>query len=716
MDLKSIINSESSNAPAPRPTANQAHQYHQQSQQSFISPSSSYHGRRDDARAQQPPPLQPPPHRDMRSPTRSLSYHSIQSPYTSTPTSLNGNQYPFPTSSIQGTPHTPLGGPPYPQRDRVTTVITPGTQPYGQSSPSNLTPTVATPGSTYGHSQHQRPHSSHSSITPTSAQNHTQHFSRDSPHIVQNQSGVHAPRYSSQHYQPQPKTPLGPPPLISKPSPKLHREGSGSSPYVHDHYRGLSISSSANPQGPIPSLINDGSGPLASSPTGYHSRQPPSRAQSYRTDEERERSLSVSPKTRLPRQTKLEPSEGAQDLPRVWDGTVNPTKYKVIEQITEETALNQNYGAPPSFKSASTQMFDATPPQNVASTQSHESQSLYNPVAPLNGTLDDMVTANPSLITNPPLINEYRKASYHQRTNTLSPKTTPATGSTQSTHQRINTSSPKTSASDPVRFATDMEHSAASQSLNSALSSSKPSIHQSANTLSPKEISAIGSTLLTNKMEQPTPPQLPNHGLSSITPFKAEALAPLSTNSTLHEITRKRRRHEEPPIYARKASRGNHVQPGKRMNMNKIPPPKPDIPDAPVRTTTPLPTIPKPNSTLSNEVKLPMSQPNFADDGPLGPWESSILGLQPSEELTRVVSDFIWRQVVERDESGEPPSATGPGHGAVFEIEAKLGQLLDKNTNDRLRLPVKTECVLDKDDPHLRIAFKSSMTEVRRSE
>lgn len=48
-----------------------------------------------------------------------------------------------------------------------------------------------------------------------------------------------------------------------------------------------------------------------------------------------------------------------------------------------------------------------------------------------------------------------------------------------------------------------------------------------------------------------------------------------------------------------------------------------------------------------------------------------------------------------------------------LEIEAKIGILVDRNTGQRLYLPVKTETVLDSDDPALKVMFKSSMTELQ---
>ena len=58
--------------------------------------------------------------------------------------------------------------------------------------------------------------------------------------------------------------------------------------------------------------------------------------------------------------------------------------------------------------------------------------------------------------------------------------------------------------------------------------------------------------------------------------------------------------------------------------------------------------------------------------------EPSITNILPSEELTRFISDFIF---VNLNEEGLDN----------LEIEAKLGRIIDVNTNDRIRLPVQTE-------------------------
>ena len=111
------------------------------------------------------------------------------------------------------------------------------------------------------------------------------------------------------------------------------------------------------------------------------------------------------------------------------------------------------------------------------------------------------------------------------------------------------------------------------------------------------------------------------------------------------------------------------------------------------------------------DMPLPKAQPKFNSDGPLGPWEPSILDIIPAEELTRVVADFLFTEVVMRDDIAASAAGVAPGQGIVLEIEAKLGQIIDRTTDNRLHLPVLTECILGKNDPSIRVAFKSAMTE-----
>lgn len=103
-------------------------------------------------------------------------------------------------------------------------------------------------------------------------------------------------------------------------------------------------------------------------------------------------------------------------------------------------------------------------------------------------------------------------------------------------------------------------------------------------------------------------------------------------------------------------------------------------------------------------------------EGSLGPWEPSITGLIPHEEVTKIICDFLFQQVVMRKDIGAGPAGgAAEGQGAILEIEAKLGRIMDKHRGERIRLPVLSECVLSKDDPGIRTAFESSMSLVRPS-
>ena len=87
-------------------------------------------------------------------------------------------------------------------------------------------------------------------------------------------------------------------------------------------------------------------------------------------------------------------------------------------------------------------------------------------------------------------------------------------------------------------------------------------------------------------------------------------------------------------------------------------------------------------------------------------WEgkSSITNKIPYEELTKNVCDWIFQQI------GERP----PPHGAVYEIEAKIGQIKDTGDYQRVRVPVMSEAIFNKDMYPGGVKFESAMDEVSR--
>lgn len=104
----------------------------------------------------------------------------------------------------------------------------------------------------------------------------------------------------------------------------------------------------------------------------------------------------------------------------------------------------------------------------------------------------------------------------------------------------------------------------------------------------------------------------------------------------------------------------------------------------------------------SNSVAQVAPEPGPQDI--LGPWEASITGVKPYEEISKAVADFLFINVINAHDAQEIAS-----RGIDFEIEAKLGTLIDKDTNHRVDKLLDSECVLHETG---RVAFQSSMTEV----
>ncbi|ROW14258.1 hypothetical protein VPNG_04302 [Cytospora leucostoma] len=91
----------------------------------------------------------------------------------------------------------------------------------------------------------------------------------------------------------------------------------------------------------------------------------------------------------------------------------------------------------------------------------------------------------------------------------------------------------------------------------------------------------------------------------------------------------------------------------------------------------------------------------------LGPWEATIANQAPFDEMCRTVADFLFVLVVNNTDLGDIHRRGG----CVYEIEAKLGHITDRNNNSqRIEFPVQSEVVLSN---NANINFVSSMTELQ---
>ena len=135
---------------------------------------------------------------------------------------------------------------------------------------------------------------------------------------------------------------------------------------------------------------------------------------------------------------------------------------------------------------------------------------------------------------------------------------------------------------------------------------------------------------------------------------------------------------------------GNHDVKSERVSRNTSPEATkqaPPAPAAPIVTTAAV--APEP-------VDVPKDM--------LGPWEPSLCGFRPFEEVSKRVADWLYVMVVSNPNSVEIHS-----RGIQIEVEAKLGIIIDRDTNRRLEGFMDTECLL-KDTQ--KTAFQSSMNEV----
>ncbi len=610
-------------------------------------------------RPPQPPPLQPPSqsqsHVELPSPSLS-SYASVQSPYQQTPSStLSGGQYPFP----QALNHSPGHGfkpSPYAQQENH--------GGYGRSPPLPSTPLAMAPDNTHLYSHQPRQNSVHSLTTPTSAQSQISNFPKMSPQILQPQVRASSQSHATQQYHSQPGTPLGPPQPYGKPPANPQMEPSG--PY--EHLRSHSGSSYGYQQVVASSPRQDPSGSSAGSPRDYEPRRPQSNVHHISNNGDRERTLSVSPKTRLPVQPEGNPISAALQTTHAWNVQVTPAKRK----LGEDSLVNH------------------LPLERKAPIQSHPLgvNGILNAVNPTDRS-DNISQPSPkrqNVVNIPPITK---------------PEPNPSSESNgQQDSQEWSSAGPsaETQPGQPPSKLIPQDHQ------------QSPPFQRGPRPLMPLN-TALDSA-------PPTAPQKP----AAQQVITSSAAGALTSAKPVQKLPKIKRRPTEIPIYAQSSRRDpalRHklfsggkpaislkVEPGKPTTISSVALPHPVIPSMGKQEASG-------QDPPGNSNSLPRAQPIFTDDGPLGPWEPSIINMIPSEEIIRSISDYLFTEVVRRDDVSAGPAGGGPGKGAVLEIEAKLGKLIDKHTNERLRLPVMSECIINSRDPSLKIEFKSSMTEVR---
>lgn len=749
MDIRSIIDSEDTSPPRKPSMPTPVKQEYRPSPtrpQTIYETHAPVYDNHSESRPPQPTPLQTPAQNDFHFPN-GPSHNTVQSPGQHT-VSTGSSSGPYqPPQSLSQSPSRGHPPPQYAQREGHSASAAPSNHSFGHSTPLSQTPTSSTPGSAGAYSNFPRPTSSHSIPTPSSAQ-HPPAFFRESPQPSNTQIRNLSQSQPGPQYMSQPGTPLGPPSSYPRSSFNPLRE----SPGTHDRQRNRSGGSYGQPQSATPSPAT------ASSPQNYRDQRSQSSMHGYPTPREREKSLSVSPKTRLPSLPSVErrdPLEVPFNQAPQWSGYVTPAKRKAEPESSnavnsESPILNRTpsrvtsigvhglLNAEPSDQTqerASRQQ-QTTSPMNKDSDKEHYF-SLPKPTSHTFPTPSSHTLPSPTSHTLPKPPSDFSHQSARAPlTSNVCPTQTPVQHRPLTPHAPMQTtsdSSPKRPSDSEAAITIKLESSATrNESTQSASQPVKktPARSMSAHTdgQQPVKREYIEATESgTNPKSEPAKkkPRLGAAPKDTVLPSVEKTSRVTSNASSVSQPGKKPpriSRWQDVPIYAQSVRGPKRTEQlfalskQGRSTGQSAPPSRPTPNGAgPVRHPSQANGNTNANGHVpqTNGVHILVAQPTLVNNGPLGPWEPSILNIIPSEELVRVIMDWLFEHVVMRDDVGVGPAGGAASQGAVLEIEAKIGRLEDTYTNERIKIPVLTECVVSHLDPSMKIKFKSSMTEVR---
>ena len=616
----------------------------------------------------------------------------LQSP--STGSASSPNQFPQSASRSFGrypSPHQYNHSPPNsfhtapnPSQDHRSSLGTPTYPPPGPSTPIARTPTGSTPGSASAYSNWARPTSSHSASTPTSAQYPPTHVFKESPQSAPMHVGPIQHPLPSQTVSPQQSAPLGPPSLRYRTS----LEGQLNSPVTTIHRRTNSGDMRSHRR------QNESANPLNHSPPIEPSSLSRNNSQDLGYRREREQSISVSPKTKLaslPTPTSL--------------GTANGYHADASEEsfLGNERPVNNVSHEPP-------MPYGHEPPRPIA----RRSTSMG---------IDSMLNAAPSRAVRPPPSQIPGPDEYLAKSYNVTPAGT-ALPSSSASHQTSNETSSVSQASVNLSQQSRASHASSVRHHNQTRHTSTTSASglQDDHPV-PRESLDVDMPLL--KEENGIVPPAQNAWqpaqIQETTAVGTESAAPQSQPPSVP--AKKKARLDSTSELAMQDNNGKGLKASQKAKPKK--PPRMPMPifaqsirdygsienfrarSAPTNANK----APTNGHTATNGIsKLAQQQ---TSKGPLGHWEPSIMNVIPADEVVKAVSDFLFMNVVlQNHQIGVAAAGGAAGRGAVLEIEAKIGRIIDKNTTDRLRLPVLTETVFNRNDIEKRTTFESSMSEV----
>lgn len=605
--------------------------------------------------------------------------------------------------------------------------------PYGAYSATTSGGRPPGQGFPYPHaspSQHQRQPSIPSSVqyahqgsslspTPPSRHNHTPNpQSYSHPHL-------------QQYQQSQPTTPLGPH-LLQYQRSSNHSHSDLQSPQHHRNYSGASNSlASASPAQHHPSIGN-----LVDSPSA-HSRQSPHlrRTSEYLAQQDRERSVSVSPKTRVP--------------PRIPSqvGSRHGSQQDAQRQSTTESNSLQHHssstdaprpGAPSHVTQLSPKVAQTSPAPHshshsqldeVARTTFLNGQMPYSGMAahpegsPLSTHLNkqsppEAIKHEPGRMDMHHLLAPAKSVADMDREGDGAKQTGPQQ-SQQRTPQGVDLSTRLSPEPEKVTIVPPL--SSAPPSAGGPESAEVDAIAQAdATSHKVQSVPAVEA-----KVHVPTMSKIAH--LSE--PKKRPAEGELGAEEPPAKKGRKRK-YTERPIWARLAPSHPKYDPttngmnGASALSRPQQPYRSHLPPRSNGVSAQNPrqqTAPQANGhalqrervTGSMDLDRPWLQEPPLDNDLIrarqmfGHWEKSIRWSQPVVDMEKVVADWLYIQLMQLQDVEDDPQI-----GSI-EIEAKIGQIIDKRSDMRMQLPVQSATVVSETWCRENTRFESQMEKVR---
>lgn len=644
MDLSSIVNTTNA-APEPRPSQSSSPAAQRQSQSQAFPPPPGANGPHASSYAQHPShqttPQYAPPQQEHRSPTGSLGF---------------GSKGPTP---LQTPSHAPPGQYPYPQQPSQSPVATHPGQQYSPYSAHHSGASGSRPMSQSYPQQPSQPHLHHGGVpagfhqysshspTPPSQHGQTPHSVRQSPlaTFAPPPQPLQTQQYPYQHSQP--STPLGPPSLQYQ-----RTSGHGSHPEAlsPQHSRQYSGASNGMIAG-SPAQHHPSVGNLIDSPSVYNRQSPQVRRTSdYLSQGERERSLSVSPKTRVvPRL----PSHGSRQS-------------SVNEGYGGRTSINSN-GLPPQDAQSHVPSPVSGRHMGVAQPSFAHSASDVSQMASRSSQLSQSDAPTQPAPQTPLFPNAAPPQHHNNSKMGMNHLLTPARETAQ--HER-NDAMAQRQETDPFPPSHSTRASPAAQAKQEQGS----------------------HTLLQQPMQPVTATSQPSNSLKRTADDRLASEPPSKRE--------KKRKYTQRPIWATLArtnpnydgTNGNNGQTGRPPQRQQQQQQQQQQQRQQARATPQPPPMQQPRqqpngAAHSNGAPAHSSEP-WLQQQPLdmdlaharsilGPWEKTFKWNTPLPALLRVVQDWLWQNLEANSDVGNDPQ-TG-----VIEIEAKIGTLIRSGENER---------------------------------